>query len=151
MAAPGQRTVHPGTHAHRYSREGSSVANRAGRKPDRVELGDIQVYWSMIVRRLHVRIYHNPEFALTLTEETSPRPTSHIPFLSIGLKTSKTLSGQPKPGKMRISSDLCDSFHAPAALKGELCPNADTSERLRRMSGHGFVHSSKILLKSSTS
>ncbi len=76
---------------------------------------------------------------LTVGVETSPRPTSHIPFLSIGLKTSKTLSG------------LCDSFHAPAALKGELCPNADTSERLRRMSGHGFVHSSKILLKSSTS
>src|SRR5260370_27957307 len=38
-----------------------------------------------------------------LTGETSPRPTSHIPFLSIGLKT---LSGHPKPGKMRISSDL---------------------------------------------
>ena len=26
-------------------------------------------------------------------EETSPRPASHIPFLSIGLKTPKTLSG----------------------------------------------------------
>jgi len=41
----------------------------AGGKPDREELGDIQVYWSMIVRRLHVRIYRNPEFALTLTEQ----------------------------------------------------------------------------------
>jgi len=41
----------------------------AGGQPDREELGDIQVYWGMIVRRLHVRIYHNPEFALTLTEQ----------------------------------------------------------------------------------
>lgn len=41
----------------------------AGGQPDQEELGDIQVYWSMIVRRLHVRIYHNPEFALTLTEQ----------------------------------------------------------------------------------
>jgi hypothetical protein len=61
-------------------------------------------------------------------DETSPRPTSHIPFLSIGLKTSKTLSGQPKPGKMRISSDLCDSFHAPAANVTDQWPAAhDTS------------------------
>src|SRR5258708_38376340 len=66
--------------------------------------------------------------ALRRAEETSPRPTSHIPFLSIGLKTSQTLSGQPKPGKMRISSDLCDSFHAPAANVTDQWPAAhDTS------------------------
>src|SRR5215471_13315376 len=41
----------------------------AGGQPDREELRDIQLYWGMIVRRLHVRIYHNPEFALTLTEQ----------------------------------------------------------------------------------
>ena len=40
------------------------------------------------------------------TVETSPRPASHIPFLSIGLKTSPTLSGQPKPGKMLIRRNL---------------------------------------------
>lgn len=39
-----------------------------GGKPDVEALRDIQVFWSMIVRRLHVRLYHNPEFALTLTE-----------------------------------------------------------------------------------
>jgi hypothetical protein len=41
-----------------------------------------------------------------LSVETSPRPASHIPFLSIGLKTSPTLSGQPKPGKMLIRRNL---------------------------------------------
>jgi hypothetical protein len=32
---------------------------------------------------------------------------SHIPFLSIGLKTLKTLSGQPKTGKMLRREDFC--------------------------------------------
>lgn len=40
-----------------------------GGKPGREELRDIQVFCGMIVRQLHVRIYHNPEFALTLTEQ----------------------------------------------------------------------------------
>jgi len=35
------------------------------------------------------------------------------------------------------------ALHLYAALKGELCPNADTSERLRRMKGRKFVHCSK--------
>src|SRR5260370_1221904 len=39
-------------------------------------------------------------------KETSPRPASHIPFLSIGLKTSQTLSGQPKPSRMFIRGNL---------------------------------------------
>ncbi len=52
----------------------------------------------------------NGEESLTAQRnETSPRPASHIPFLSIGLKTPKTLSGHPKPGKMLISRDLCSA------------------------------------------
>src|SRR5258707_11820291 len=39
-------------------------------------------------------------------DETSPRPASHIPFLSIGLKI---LPGHPQPGKMRIRRDLCSA------------------------------------------
>lgn len=40
-----------------------------GGKPVVEELRDIQVFWGMIVRRSHVRIYHNPEFELTLAEQ----------------------------------------------------------------------------------
>ncbi len=39
-----------------------------GGKPDKETLNNIQAYWSMIVSRLHVRVYHNPEFEPTLTE-----------------------------------------------------------------------------------
>jgi len=40
-----------------------------GAEPDLEELRTIQLLWSTVVRRLHVRIYRNPEFALTLTEQ----------------------------------------------------------------------------------
>jgi hypothetical protein len=40
-----------------------------GREPDLEQLRTIQLLWSMVVRRLHVRIYHNAEFELTLTEQ----------------------------------------------------------------------------------
>jgi hypothetical protein len=36
--------------------------------PDTETLRTLQLYWSTIVKRLHVRIYHNPEFELTLNE-----------------------------------------------------------------------------------
>ncbi|HLI05495.1 MAG TPA: hypothetical protein VKV40_02900 [Ktedonobacteraceae bacterium] len=36
--------------------------------PDLEAMRILQLYWSMIVKRLHVRIYHNPEFELTLPE-----------------------------------------------------------------------------------
>ncbi len=40
----------------------------AGQKPDREELRTLQLLWTGIVKRLHVRIYHNPEFEPILTE-----------------------------------------------------------------------------------
>ncbi len=40
----------------------------AGQKPNLEELRTLQLYWTGIVKRLHVRIYHNPEFEPTLTE-----------------------------------------------------------------------------------
>lgn len=39
-----------------------------GAEPDVQELRTIQLYWSMIVRQLHVRVYHHPDFELTLSE-----------------------------------------------------------------------------------
>lgn len=36
--------------------------------PDPEAMRTLQLYWSTIVKRFHVRIYHNPEFALTLPE-----------------------------------------------------------------------------------
>jgi len=41
----------------------------AGQKPDIEELRTLQLFWTGIVKRLHVRIYHNPEFEPTLTEK----------------------------------------------------------------------------------
>jgi hypothetical protein len=41
----------------------------AGLQPAIEELKTLQLLWTGIVRRLHVRIYHNPEFEPTLTEE----------------------------------------------------------------------------------
>lgn len=41
----------------------------AGREPDLEELRAIESYWGIIVRQLHVRIYHNAEFELTLSEQ----------------------------------------------------------------------------------
>ena len=41
----------------------------AGQKPDREELRTLQRLWTGVVKRLHVRIYHNPEFEPTLTEK----------------------------------------------------------------------------------
>ena len=41
----------------------------AGQKPDREELRTLQLLWTGVVKRLHVRIYHNPEFEPTLTEK----------------------------------------------------------------------------------
>jgi hypothetical protein len=41
----------------------------AGQEPDREELRTLQLFWTMILKRLHVRIYHNPEFEPTLTEK----------------------------------------------------------------------------------
>lgn len=38
-------------------------------RPDAKELKIFEVYFGMIVGRLHVRIYRNPEFALTLSEQ----------------------------------------------------------------------------------
>lgn len=40
-----------------------------GGEPDLEQLRTIQLLWSMCVRRLHVRIYRNAEFELTLTEQ----------------------------------------------------------------------------------
>ena len=40
-----------------------------GGEPDLEQLRTIQLLWSMSVKRLHVRIYHNAEFELTLTEQ----------------------------------------------------------------------------------
>jgi len=40
-----------------------------GQPPTRGDLKILQLLWTGIVRRLHVRIYHNPEFEPTLTEE----------------------------------------------------------------------------------
>lgn len=37
--------------------------------PDLEELRTLQLLWAGIVKRLHVRIYHNPEFEPTLTEK----------------------------------------------------------------------------------
>ncbi len=39
-----------------------------GQEPTIDELKTLQLLWAEIVRRLHVRIYHNPEFEPTLTE-----------------------------------------------------------------------------------
>jgi hypothetical protein len=41
----------------------------AGNNGEKEIVNTIQLYCAMIVRRLHVRIYHNPEFELTLTEQ----------------------------------------------------------------------------------
>jgi hypothetical protein len=41
----------------------------AGQQPTVEELKTLQLLWTEIVRRLHVRIYHNPEFEPTLTEK----------------------------------------------------------------------------------
>jgi len=41
----------------------------AGGTPDEAELQEMRIYWSMVLSRLHVRVYHNPEYELTLTEK----------------------------------------------------------------------------------
>ncbi len=40
-----------------------------GERPDVEELKSVQGYFGMIIGRLHVRVYRNPEFALTLSEQ----------------------------------------------------------------------------------
>jgi hypothetical protein len=50
---------------------------------------------------------------LCTTEQTSPRPASHIPFLSIGLKI---VSGQPKLDKIPINRSLCPEHYIVYAL-----------------------------------
>ncbi len=38
-------------------------------EPDIEDLKNIEILWAEIVRRLHVRIYDNPEFEMTITEQ----------------------------------------------------------------------------------
>jgi hypothetical protein len=38
-------------------------------EPDIEDLKNIEILWAEVVRRLHVRIYENPEFAMTITEQ----------------------------------------------------------------------------------
>jgi len=38
-------------------------------EPDIDDLKTIEILWAEVVRRLHVRVYDNPEFAMTLTEQ----------------------------------------------------------------------------------
>jgi hypothetical protein len=38
-------------------------------EPDIEDLKTIEILWAEVVRRLHVRIYENPEFAMTITEQ----------------------------------------------------------------------------------
>ena len=38
-------------------------------EPDIADLKSIEILWAEVVRRLHVRIYDNPEFAMTITEQ----------------------------------------------------------------------------------
>ena len=51
----------------------------AGQPPTREELNRLQLLWTGIVRRLHVRVYHNPEFEPTLTEKIE-----HVEHLLFG-------------------------------------------------------------------
>jgi hypothetical protein len=46
----------------------------AGQKPDIEELRTLQLLWTGIVKRLHVRMYHNSEFEPTLTEKIVRAP-----------------------------------------------------------------------------
>jgi hypothetical protein len=41
----------------------------AGAKPGIQDLRTLQLLWSMVIRQLHVRVYHNSEFEPTLTEQ----------------------------------------------------------------------------------
>ena len=38
-------------------------------EPDIADLKSIEILWAEVVMRLHVRIYDNPEFAMTITEQ----------------------------------------------------------------------------------
>ena len=38
-------------------------------EPDIEDLKNIEILWAEIVRRLHVRVYDNPEFEMTITEQ----------------------------------------------------------------------------------
>ena len=38
-------------------------------EPDIEDLKNIEILWAEVVRRLHVRIYDNPEFEMTITEQ----------------------------------------------------------------------------------
>lgn len=38
-------------------------------EPDIEDLKNIEILWAEVVRRLHVRVYENPEFAMTITEQ----------------------------------------------------------------------------------
>lgn len=38
-------------------------------EPDIEDLKNIEILWSEVVRRLHVRVYDNPEFEMTITEQ----------------------------------------------------------------------------------
>ncbi len=40
-----------------------------GREAEKDLLQELQVLWTTLVRQWHVRVYHNPEFELTLTEQ----------------------------------------------------------------------------------
>jgi hypothetical protein len=41
----------------------------ASGEPDIEDLKSIEILWAEVVRRLHVRIYDNPEFEMTITEQ----------------------------------------------------------------------------------
>lgn len=80
----------------------------AGEQPTIEELKTLQLLWTEIVRRLHVRIYHNPEFEPTLTENIE-----HLEHL---LFSSPFNTGQEKEMKKVLEKeyhrlmDECDQL-----------------------------------------
>ena len=92
----------------------------AGQKPDREELRTLQRLWTGIVRRLHVRIYHNPEFEPTLTEKNEQ--LEHL------VSGAPTRTEQEK----RIKMTLEDEYHRLRDEYNNLSEDEEKQERQQR-------------------
>jgi hypothetical protein len=99
----------------------------AGQKPDMEMLRALQLLWTGIVKRLHVRIYHNPEFEPTFTEK--------IEQLEHLLNEAPTRTGQEKQIKWTLEEEwhkIKDEYnHLSEAEKEQERQQRQIRERIR--------------------
>lgn len=90
-----------------------------GAKPDMEDLRAIDVLWAAVVRKLHTRVYHHPDYEMTLTERLE-----HLEQL-LGSTPGRT------PEAQAIRAEYERLLHEKQAMSGEE-HEQETQERSRR-------------------